>query len=113
MNILYVYDGHWPHNATRVGKQIDVLIRAGHSVTILSRGRLGQPRLEANGSLRVVRMPAHRSRKLDRLISYPVFLNPVWARAIRREARHAAAHATIVRDLPLAPAAIRAGARLG
>jgi hypothetical protein len=58
VKILYVYDGHWPHNATRVSKQVNVLIGAGHLVTILSRSRPGQPASEINGKLSVVRLPS-------------------------------------------------------
>jgi glycosyltransferase involved in cell wall biosynthesis len=113
MNVLYVYDGHWPHNATRVGKQVNALLGAGHKVTILSRGKPGNPRLESDGSLSVIRMPAFRSKALDRIVSYPVFLNPVWVRSIRSHARRIKADAIVVRDLPLAPAALHVGASEG
>lgn len=113
MNVLYVYDGHWPHNATRVSKQINCLMAAGHHVTILSRARRGQATWERDGSLTAVRIPCLRSSTLDRLATYPVFLNPVWLRQIWRHARLSGADSIIVRDLPLAPAALFVGARLG
>lgn len=113
MNLLYVYDGHWPHNATRVSKQVNVLLGAGHEVTILSRGRLGQPREETQDGLSVSRLPTLAWTSLDRLLTYPVFLNPVWIRAIRKKAAAIGAAGIIVRDLPLAPAAIIAGRALG
>lgn len=113
MKILYVYDGHWPHNATRVSKQVNVLLGAGHSVTILSRGRLGQARTESKDGLSVYRLPTMRWKTLDRLVTYPVFLNPVWIAAIRRQAKLIGAGGIVVRDLPLAPAAIMAGRSLG
>ena len=43
MNVLYVYDGHWPFQATRAIKQSDLLLAAGHSVTMLSRGSPDKP----------------------------------------------------------------------
>lgn len=113
MKLLYVYDGHWPHNATRVSKQVNVLLAAGHEVTILSRGRQGQPREESSGALSVSRLPTLAQRTLDRLATYPVFLNPLWISAITQRARRIAAGGIVVRDLPLAPAAILAGRMLG
>ncbi len=113
MNLLYVYDGHWPHNATRVSKQVNVLLGAGHRVTILSRGRDGQPREEFLNGLSVYRLPTLRWKTIDRLLTYPVFLNPVWIAAIRQRAQGIGAGGIIVRDLPLAPAAIMAGRSLG
>jgi glycosyltransferase involved in cell wall biosynthesis len=113
VKFLYVYDGHWPHNATRVSKQVNVLLGAGHEVTILSRGRQGQPREESQGGLSVYRLPTLTWKPLDRLATYPVFLNPVWLAAIRQRAAAIGAAGIIVRDLPLAPAAIMAGRLLG
>lgn len=113
MNALYVYDGHWPHNATRVSKQIDSLIARGHNVTILSRGSAGRPAHETDGRLTVSRLPTMRWRAADRLVSYPVFVNPVWIQQIRNNVRTSRADCIIVRDLPLAPAALFVGARLG
>lgn len=112
VNFLYVYDGHWPHNATRVSKQISVLISAGHSVTILSRSRPGQALNETNGKLSVVRLPSWKWRLADKLATYPVFLNPVWVSAIRSAASAIKADAIIVRDLPLAPAALHVARKM-
>lgn len=108
-----MYDGHWPHNATRVSKQVNALRSAVHEVTILSRARRGQPRVEVQAGLSVYRLPSLAWTALDRLITYPVFLNPVWISAIRRRAAAMGAAGIIVRDLPLAPAAILAGRSLG
>lgn len=106
MNILYVYDGHWPHNATRVAKQTDSLVSAGHHVTILSRGAAGRPRFERNDGVTAVRLPYLRWKTANRVVSFPIFLNPVWIRAIAAHVRASPADCIIVRDLPLAPAAV-------
>jgi glycosyltransferase involved in cell wall biosynthesis len=113
MNVLYVYDGHWPFQATRPIKQSDVLLSAGHHVTMLSRGSPAAPRSERHGNLSVERLPSVRSRLLDRLVNYPVFLNPYWLRHILKHARRSQADCIIVGDLPLAPAAVLAGRREG
>lgn len=110
MNILYVYDGHWPFQATRAIKQSDVLLEAGHTITMLSRGSPGKARdeLERDGRLIVARMPTSSKRLVDKLLNYPVFLNPLWVRHVMRQARRSRTDCIIVGDLPLAPAAILA-----
>src|SRR6185437_9492881 len=113
MNVLYLYDGHWPHNATRVSKEIETLIAAGHSTTILSRGKRRDDDDRRAPSLRVSRMPSAARTGVDRLLSYPVFVNPVWVWQIWREARATDADCIIVRDLPLAPAALVVGRLAG
>ena len=110
MKVLYVYDGHWPHNATRVSKQIDALRDAGHEVVIVSRGAADRPTHESDSGLTVARLPFLRSPVLNKVVSYPVFLNPVWIRHIRANVRASRADCIVVRDLPLAPAALHVGA---
>lgn len=113
MKVLYVYDGHWPHNATRVAKQIGALRAAGHDVAILSRGAKGLPAREENDGLVISRLPLVRWPVANRLLSYPLFLNPVWIGYIRQNVRRFRADCIVVRDLPLAPAALFVGARDG
>lgn len=113
MNVLYVYDGHWPRNATRVGKHVDALLGAGHAVRILSRSIAGLPRKEEHGRLVVARMPHVRSSTLDRVVNYPLFLNPVWLWHVGKHAREAKPDCIIVRDLPLAPTALAVGKMMG
>jgi len=107
--VLYVYDGHWPLNATRVGKHVDALLRAGHRVRLLSRSMAGMPRREEKDGLYVARMPYFSSPALQRLVNYPLFLNPAWLWHIWKHAREAKPACIVVRDLPLAPAALAVG----
>jgi glycosyltransferase involved in cell wall biosynthesis len=51
-------------------------------------------------------------RKLDAALSFPAFFNPRWYSAIMKTARATRADVILVRDLPLAPTAIRVGRRL-
>ncbi len=113
MTVLYVYDGHWPRNATRVGKHVDALLRAGHRVRLLSRSMAGVPRREESGGLSVARMPYLRVPILQRLVNYPLFLNPLWVWHIWKHARQVKPDCIMVRDLPLAPAALLVGGILG
>src|SRR6185437_2306041 len=113
MKVFYVYDGQWPHNAIRAVKHLDSLTRAGHSVTLLSRGPVSADDDRAGGGLRIRRMPMTGHARVDRLLTYPLFLNPMWSREILRGAKESCADCIIVGDLPLAPSAVWAGGRLG
>ncbi len=105
MNVLYVYDGDWPQNATRIAKQTRSLAEAGHRVRLISRNRIRGPRREENAWMTVERLPCISWPRINRWINYPVFVNPVWVWSLWRSARAARAHCIIVRDLALAPAA--------
>ena len=113
MTVLYVYDGHWPLNATRVGKHVDALLRAGHRVHLLSRSMRGLPRREVKGDLSVARMPYLSIPVLNRVVNYPLFLNPAWLWHIWWHAHETRPSCIVVRDLPLAPAALLVGKMLG
>lgn len=109
MNILYIYQGEWPRAATRVAKQVRSLARAGHTVHLLSRNYLGEPRSEQWELVQVHRLPSVRARWLNRFLNFPLFLNPVWMWAMWALARRTRADRIVVADLPLAPAAIWLG----
>jgi glycosyltransferase involved in cell wall biosynthesis len=106
MNILYVYDGDWPRGATRVAKQTRSLARAGHTVHLISRNSLGQPRRQEEEWMTVLRLPHVRPRWLNRALNFPFFFNPVWLWAIWRAARALGADCIVACDLPLAPTAL-------
>lgn len=113
VNILYVYQGDWPHAATRVAKQVRSLARAGHSVHLLSRNYMGGPRREQWERVTVHRLPWVRIRRLNRVLNFPFFMNPMWVWAMWRLARRTRPDHIVVADLPLAPAAIWLGRLLG
>lgn len=112
LNVLYVYQGDWPRNATRPAKQTRSLLEAGHTVVLLSGNPKGEPRRENVHPLLVERVPSFGSPRLYRVLGFPVFVNPVWLWAIMGAARRSRADCIIVRDLPLAAAALAIGAAL-
>jgi glycosyltransferase involved in cell wall biosynthesis len=112
VNVLYVYHGDWPRNATRPVKQTRALAQAGHKVHLLSANPLGKPRFMQDEWLSVERLPSFGSAKRHRILGFPVFANPVWIAAIWRAARRCHADCIIVVDLPLAAAAIAVGSAL-
>lgn len=113
MNVLYVYHGDWPRNATRPVKQTRALAQAGHRVHLLSGNPNGKPRLAQDEWLTVERVPSFGSPRRHRVLAFPLFANPVWLTAIWRAARRCRADCIIVVDLPLAAAAVAVGRLLG
>jgi glycosyltransferase involved in cell wall biosynthesis len=113
MKVLYVYDGDWPQGATRVAKQTRSLAQAGHTVWLLARNSHGRPRREQNEWLTVVRLPHLPIGPLNRLLNFPLFVNPVWIWTIRQAARDLGADRLVVCDLPLALTVAWVGRWLG
>ncbi|MEM7414163.1 MAG: glycosyltransferase family 4 protein [Gemmatimonadota bacterium] len=105
MNVLYVYDGAWPHGATRPRKQTMALSEAGHRVTLVSRNAERARREEEETWMSVRRMPTFPG-PLNTLLNFPLFFSPVWFSHIARSARVANADVIVVEDLPLAPTAL-------
>ena len=106
MRIVYVYDGDWPRGATRVAKETRSLARAGHTVHLVARNSLREPRTEAAGWMTVHRLPAWGPGWWHRAVNFPFFFNPVWVRSIARVVRATRPDCLIVADLPLALTAI-------
>jgi glycosyltransferase involved in cell wall biosynthesis len=112
VRILYVYQGDWPRNATRVLKQTRALAGGGHTVRLLSGNPRGEPRHGAESWMEIERVPRLGSRAINRYLGFPIFVNPFWLAWIFRAARRFRADCLIVRDLPLAPAALAVGRAL-
>ena len=113
MKVLYVYQGDWPRNATRVLKQTRALAEAGHTVRLLSGNPRAEPRRSAEPWMEIERVPRLGPHALNRFLAFPVFANPFWLTWIFRAARRFRAESIIVRDLPLAPAALAVGRAMG
>ena len=113
MRVLYVYDGDWPRNATRPTKQMRTLARRGHRVHLLCGHAARQPRRQDLGWVTVERLPSFGHAGLYRVLGFHIFFNPVWLWAIWAAARRCRAEGIVVRDLPLAPAALAVGSLLG
>ncbi len=111
--VLYVYQGDWPRNATRVRKQTQALADVGYRVRLLAGNPNAKPRHEPVEWMDVNRLPTVAPGTLGRRLLFPLFLNPFWVWHILRESRDFGADRLIVRDLPLAPAVIFVGGLLG
>src|SRR5690606_1805735 len=114
VKILKVWDADYPRDV-RVETVCRALHGAGPEVHLVARNRQRRERFE-----RLPYATVHRlgnfgllGRAIDDAISFPAFCNPRWVRLIHGTASRAGAELILCRDLPLAPAAIWAGRRLG
>jgi glycosyltransferase involved in cell wall biosynthesis len=111
--VLYVYQGDWPRNATRVRKQTQALAGDGFSVRLLAGNPHDKPRHERTDWMEVERVPPLGSGAVGSALGFPIFANPFWLWQIWRAAKRFDANCLIVRDLPLAPAVLLVGKALG
>lgn len=113
MRVCKVWDADYPWDV-RVEKVARALTQAGHDVHLVARNRERRFVRERLPEADVHRLRPWRllGASLDRAAMFPAFFNPRWMSAILRTARHERAEVVLVRDLPLAPAAIWAGRRL-
>ncbi|MFL5537800.1 MAG: glycosyltransferase [Longimicrobiaceae bacterium] len=113
MRIAYLWDADYPWDV-RAEKVCAALTAAGHRVHLAARNRARLPLLERRPEATVHRMPPLPGvgARLDGLLSVPAFFNPRGLRHLAATVDAARAEVVVVRDLPLAPAALRvAGAR--
>lgn len=114
MRILKVWDGEYPWDV-RAEKVCQALTAAGHEVHMVARNRDGRVGREALPECTVHRLRPFRllGRRLDAASQFPAFFNPRWIRLMLAVGREEACELIVVRDLPLAPAAIFVGHLLG
>jgi glycosyltransferase involved in cell wall biosynthesis len=107
MNIVAVYAEDYPWDV-RIEKLLVGLQNAGHTTHLVCRNRARRPEHERVGDILCKRVPGPGlPRAFASLLSTPAFFNPLWAAAVRRCIRDARPDLVVVRDLPLAPLAIR------
>ena len=114
MRILKVWDYEYPWDV-RAEKVCEALTRMGHDVHMVARNRKRQPVQEELEECTVHRMVpwSWAGRTLDAASQFPAFINPRWTSLMSRTARKCRVEGVVVRDLPLAPTAIRVARRLG
>jgi glycosyltransferase involved in cell wall biosynthesis len=106
--ILYVWQGRFPWEV-RVEKVCLALAEAGCDVTILARGGAGQRPFARYRRMRIVRVGSG----LSSACSAPVSANPIWLRALMREAERRPPDLVIAREIMLAEAAARVCSKHG
>lgn len=114
MRICVIYQGEYPP-AERIEKVAKTLSAAGHDVFVLCNnyGRhAGGVGVGPHGP--VVRPKAYfASRTLNRILNFPLFLNPIWLFLILRTVLRFRIDVLQVVDIPLGPAALAIGRLLG
>jgi glycosyltransferase involved in cell wall biosynthesis len=111
--VLYIYQGDWPRNATRVRKQTQALAADGFSVRLLAGNPHDKPRHERTEWMEIERVRSLGEGTIGSALSFPLFANPFWNWQIWRAVRRFNPDCVIVRDLPLAPAVLLIGKTLG
>jgi len=114
MRILKVWDSEYPWDV-RTEKVCRALTEMGHEVHMVARNRDRRILREERAECTIHRMRPFRllGGTVDRASQFPAFFNPRWLSLMLRTARDQDAEAVLVRDLPLAPTAIKAARRLG
>lgn len=109
MNVCHVWDADYPWDV-RVEKICDSL-SAKHKVHLICRNSMRRPRAEIIKQFHVHRLPSLPKLlgRLNSFVGFPAFINPLWIWHIWNVSRKIKADLIIVRDLPLALAAIGVG----
>jgi glycosyltransferase involved in cell wall biosynthesis len=108
--VMHIWYADYPWDV-RVQKVIVGLQQRSWSVDVVARNKRNLPDQETVDGVLIHRLRSIRflGRSLNGLLSFPAFLNPRWIKHIWRIARQTKPDVILVRDLPLAPAAIWVG----
>src|SRR5579884_995299 len=113
MNVGFIWHGAYPWDV-RLEKMSDACIEAGHSVSIVCKGKAGHSERETVNGANVFRVCSRTSNSgfSSKLATYPVFFNSVWRSGALAAFISSKVDVVIVRDLPLAGLGLWVGRRL-
>lgn len=108
--VLYVWFADYPWDV-RVQKVIIGLAQAGWAIDVTARNKknLSDTEVVDGATIHRLRRLPFIGAALNGALSLPAFVNPRWVCHIARIVRRTRPHVILVRDLPLAPAAIWVG----
>lgn len=112
MRILFVWDADYPWDV-RVEKICDSLIAEGHEIHMVCRNVRKKPLEEDYQGIHLHRLP-YLSGPLARFtcaFTFPAFFNPIWFSRMEQVMEEHGCDAVMVRDLPMAPAALAVARR--
>lgn len=115
MRVLMVWDGDYPWDI-RVEKVCRTLIANDHKVDLVCRNSHRRARREVIDGLnirRVAQLSTALPNGLNAAFTFPIFLSPIWLREMVVAARECRPDLVLVRDLPMAPAAVWLARKLG
>ena len=110
MKILFVWDSDYPWDI-RVSKICNSLVENGDVVHLVCRNQQRRPMYEQYEGIQIHRLfclPRFFS-KLNNIFGFPLFFSPIWLSRIHSVAKRYNAEVIIVRDLPMALAALMIG----
>lgn len=110
MKILFVYDGEYPWDI-RVEKLCNSFLKHQHEVHMVCRNKARKLKNEIYNQINIHRissLPAFFG-KLNEAVTFPAFFSPFWLVEIYVQARNNKCELIIVRDLPMALAAVWVG----
>lgn len=105
--VLHIWYADYPWDV-RVQKVIVGLTTSGWAVDLIALNRKNLPDRDEIDGAAIYRLPrlASLGTGLNSVLSFPAFVNPRWVHHIWRVARRTRPSVILVRDLPLAPAAV-------
>lgn len=110
LKILYIWDADYPWDV-RVEKICTALEKDGHELHIAARNLKQAPIKEEVHGATVHRIRAWKNKKLNYILSFPLFASPVWKGFLDKIIQEEGIQLIIVRDLPMTIAGIWAGKR--
>lgn len=110
MKILFVWDADYPWDI-RVEKICNTLIEHGHEVHLVCRNQSRKNKEEIYNGLYIHRISCLPKRLggLNDIFTFPIFFSPVWLSRINTIRKKYKIDLIIVRDLPMALAAVLIG----
>lgn len=110
MKVLFVWDSDYPWDI-RVEKICSTLLDNGWKVHLVCRNKLRRPVEEIYNGINIRRLPflSQNLGSLNDSFTFPAFFNPIWLYQINKIAIQQKPNLIIVRDLPMALAAIIIG----
>ncbi len=107
MRLLFIWDSDYPWDI-RVAKICRSLLEAGVEVHLVCRNKHRRPVEEVYDGINIHRIAflPKKYGRLNDIFSFPLFFSPVWLARINRVVKCHAIDLIIVRDLPMAPAAL-------
>jgi len=108
LRICKIYDGDYPWDV-RVQKILLTLVENGYEVHLVCRNKAKRPTYEYLDKVHIHRLPYLKHSGINAALSFPAPINPLWLLTIMRVIRENKTDIVIVRDLPLALAAIFSG----
>lgn len=110
MKALFVWDSDYPWDI-RVSKICQTLLDNGVEMHLVCRNKLRRPTEELYEGIHLHRIPflPERLGRMNDIFCFPLFFSPIWLTRIHSVAKRHAVDFIIVRDLPMAPAALIIG----